>query len=67
MFLDHTPLPCVKSATYDERAGFCLPEGIPEAPAGATPEGRTSRIPGPEFPGGISNNPRQPSLPGFDN
>jgi len=57
----------VKSATYDERAGFCLPEGIPEAPAGATPEGRTSRIPGPEFPGGISNNPRQPSLPGFDN
>ncbi len=33
IFLDHTPLPCVESAKYDEKAGFCLPEGVPAAPA----------------------------------
>jgi hypothetical protein len=66
-FLDHTPLPCVKTATYDERAGFCLPESVPAAPVAAeTPDGRTARIPGPEFPGGIGgDSPRQPNLPGF--
>jgi len=62
-FLDHTPLPCVKTATYDEKAGFCLPENVPEAPD-PTPDGRTARVPG--FPGGIGgDSPRQPNLPGF--
>ena len=65
-FLDHTPLPCVKTATYDERAGFCLPESVPDAPD-ETPDGRIPRVPGPQFPGGIGGEPRQPSLPGFDN
>jgi hypothetical protein len=65
-FIDHTPLPCVRTAKYDDKAGFCLPENVPAAPAAAeTPEGRTSRVPGPEFPGGIGGQPRQPSLPGF--
>ncbi len=66
-FLDHTPLPCVKTATYDERAGFCLPESVPDAPEGGeTPDGRTARVPGPQFPGGIGgDSPRQPNLPGF--
>lgn len=66
-FLDHTPLPCVKTATYDERAGFCLPEDVPQAPAAETPEGRVPRVPGPQFPGGIGGDspPRQPNLPGF--
>jgi len=33
MFIDHTPLPCVASSNYDAKAGFCLPEGVPAAPA----------------------------------
>jgi hypothetical protein len=33
IFIDHTPLPCVESAKYDDKAGFCLPEGVPAAPA----------------------------------
>jgi hypothetical protein len=64
MFIDHTPLPCVKTAKYDGKAGFCLPESVPEAPASATDE--PGRIPGPQFPGGIGGTPRQPrGLPGF--
>jgi hypothetical protein len=31
-FIDHTPLPCVEGASYDAKAGFCLPEGVPAAP-----------------------------------
>ncbi len=33
VFIDHTPFPCVESAHYDDKAGFCLPEGVPAAPA----------------------------------
>jgi hypothetical protein len=67
LFVDHTPLPCVKSAKFDKKAGFCLPEGAPPAPAAATePAGR---VPGaPRFPGGIGGDqPRDPDLPGFGN
>lgn len=68
-FIDHTPLPCVKTATYDDEAGFCLPENVPQAPAAPaqTPDdGRVPRVPGPQFPGGIGGDqPRQPNLPGF--
>ena len=64
-FLDHTPLPCVKTATYDERAGFCLPESVPDAPPDESPDGRVPRVPGAQFPGGIGGEPRQPNLPGF--
>lgn len=28
-FVKTTPLPCVKSAKFDEKAGFCLPTGAP--------------------------------------
>jgi hypothetical protein len=65
VFLDHTPLPCVKSAKYDDKAKFCLPEGAPAPPAVSdTGAGRT----GPEFPGGIGGDrARQPRLPGFGN
>jgi hypothetical protein len=65
MFVEHTPLPCVKSAKFDEEAGFCLPEGAPPAPAVVNdgPERPTS-----EFPGGIGGDrARQPRLPGFGN
>ena len=37
IFIDHTPLPCVQSATYDAKAGFCLPEGAPAAPVVQNP------------------------------
>jgi hypothetical protein len=60
MFINHTPLPCVESATYDAKAGFCLPEGVPAAPAPAagTGAGGGVRTPSP---------PRVPNmrLPGF--
>ena len=61
MFVDHTPLPCVKSAKIDEKAGFCLPEGAPPAPTAAAVD------PNAGFPGGIGGNSRarQPRLPGF--
>jgi len=57
VFIDHTPLPCVESATYDAKAGFCLPEGVPAAPAAANPAAGV-RTPSP---------PRVPNmrLPGF--
>lgn len=29
MFIKATPLPCVESAKFDEKAGFCLPTGAP--------------------------------------
>jgi hypothetical protein len=59
MFIDHTPLPCVKSAKYDDEAGYCLPTGAPPAPAVTTAQPGT--IPGPQFPGGIGGRvPRQP-------
>jgi hypothetical protein len=29
MFVKATPLPCVESAKFDEKAGFCLPTGAP--------------------------------------
>jgi hypothetical protein len=58
MFIDHTPLPCVESATYDAKAGFCLPEGAPEAPVSVQNQTNTVRTPTP---------PRAPHmrLPGF--
>ena len=31
--VEWTPPPCVESARFDERAGFCLPVGAPPAPA----------------------------------
>lgn len=59
IFIDHTPLPCVQSATYDAKAGFCLPEGVPAAPAAQNPNPANGvRTPTP---------PRAPNmrLPGF--
>jgi hypothetical protein len=29
MFIKATPLPCVKSSKFDDKAGFCLPTGAP--------------------------------------
>jgi len=57
VFINHTPLPCVESATYDAKAGFCLPDGVPAAPAAQNP-GAGVRTPSP---------PRIPNmrLPGF--
>src|SRR5213078_4522699 len=46
MFVDHTPLPCVESAHYDDKSGFCLPEGEVQAPAGQGPANGV-RTPGP--------------------
>jgi hypothetical protein len=71
VFRDHTPLPCVKSAKFDEKAGFCLPTGAPAAPAPVQDDDDSGRVPGqPRFPSGISdvnNGTRQPDLPGFGN
>jgi hypothetical protein len=30
--VEHTPFPCVPTATFDPEAGFCLPEGAPPPP-----------------------------------
>lgn len=64
VFVDHTPLPCVPSAKFDEEAGFCLPEGAPPAPAPAAtePEREVGR-------GGVRvpRDNQQPRLPGFGN
>ncbi len=70
VFIDHTPLPCVKSAKFDERAGFCLPTGVPAPPAAATDEDEDrGRVPGQSrSQGGVSDDndgPRRPDLPGF--
>ncbi|MGH2760711.1 MAG: hypothetical protein ACRDKJ_14265 [Actinomycetota bacterium] len=54
VFVKATPLPCVETAKFDEKAGFCLPTGAP--PPVPTPEptfefprtnrtDRTSRFP----------------------
>jgi hypothetical protein len=72
VFVDHTPLPCVKGAKFDDEAGFCLPTGAPAAPAPADTDQDRGRIPaGPRFPSGIDDDnngaPRQPDLPGFGN
>lgn len=70
-FIDHTPAPCVKTARYDDKAGFCLPTGAPAAPAPSDQDEdeERGRVPGqPRFPGGISddnNGARRPDLPGF--
>lgn len=47
VFVDHTPLPCVKSAKMDDQAGFCLPTGAPAAPTLTQNDGtdRQSRKP----------------------
>jgi hypothetical protein len=29
VFVKPTPLPCVESAKFDEKSGFCLPTGAP--------------------------------------
>ena len=58
VFIDHTPPPCVKSAKYDDDAGFCLPTGAPAAPAVSS---NTTGGTGSEFPPGIvRRRPRQP-------
>ncbi len=31
LFINATPLPCVQGAEFDEKAGFCLPTGVPTA------------------------------------
>ncbi len=65
VFIKHTPLPCVKTAKFDDKAGFCLPEGVAPAPAPSIdPDARE-----PAFPGGIGGDSRdrQPRLPGFGN
>ena len=31
VFAKATPLPCVQGAEFDEKAGFCLPTGVPTA------------------------------------
>jgi hypothetical protein len=56
VYADHTPMPCVKAAKYDDQAGFCLPTGAPQAPA------VSSDTSGSDFPPGIRRNrkPRQP-------
>ena len=66
MLVDHTPMPCVESAKFDEKAGFCLPEGVPPAPA--APAASTADPGGvrrPAFPPGIGDRdgPRGPDLP----
>jgi hypothetical protein len=55
----------VKSAKFDEEAGFCLPEGAPPAPAPVvtSEDDRQPRQPGT----GRSRVARQPRLPGFGN
>jgi hypothetical protein len=53
IFIDHTPLPCVASSHYDDKAGFCLPEGVPAAPAAVNPAANGVRTPTP---------PRLPNL-----
>jgi hypothetical protein len=72
ILVEHTPLPCVKTAKFDDEAGFCLPEGVPPppaAPAASTdPNAGQPRVP--RFPGGIGGrdddvDPREPNLPGF--
>ena len=45
MFIDHTPLPCVKTATYDDKAGFCLP-GERAGSTGRRSDARTGARPG---------------------
>lgn len=54
--VEHTPAPCVESAKFDERAGFCLPEGAPPPPPAAavsepTDDARRPRVN--RFPPGI--------------
>jgi hypothetical protein len=67
VFVDHTPLPCVRSAKFDEEAGFCLPEGAPPAPQPAvssdTDDARR-RARRADRAGRVA---RQPRLPGFGN
>jgi hypothetical protein len=63
VFVEHTPWPCVPSAKFDDRAGQCLPEGAPPAPA-AVATSDPGRIPGPVFPPGIGGDGnRGPDLP----
>lgn len=68
VFVEHTPLPCVRSANFDEEAGFCLPEGAPPPPPPvATAEPADGRVPGPAFPPGIRDprdrrTPRPPAI-----
>lgn len=54
-FVKTTPLPCVESAKFDEKAGFCLPTGAPTpiptvAPVEEIPEDREPRRPRTGFP-----------------
>jgi hypothetical protein len=67
VFIDHTPLPCVPSAKFDDKAGFCLPEGAPPAPAPvvSSEDDRARRV----DDGGVRvpRGNRQPRLPGFGN
>jgi hypothetical protein len=47
MFVESTPLPCVKGTKFDDRAGFCLPEGNPTIAPAPTPG--VPREPAPPF------------------
>jgi hypothetical protein len=52
VFIKATPLPCVESAKFDEKAGFCLPTGAP------TPVPQPD--PTDELPEELERQPRQP-------
>jgi len=60
IFIDHTPLPCVESANYDTKAGFCLPEGVPAAPPPASDVNQPGVVRPPTTP-----RPPRMRLPGF--
>jgi hypothetical protein len=63
IFMDHSPLPCVESAHYDDKAGFCLPEGVPAAPVEQV---NTQPNPGVRTPSPPrAPRVRPPRLPGF--
>lgn len=61
VFVSPTPLPCVEGTSFDERAGFCLPEQGSEPtiiPEETEKPGRVPRQPAvdlPGFGGGISD------------
>lgn len=57
VFVDATPLPCVKGTKFDERAGFCLPTGELSAPV-------ATQAPAEEFPDSGIGEPNI-DLPGF--
>lgn len=52
MFVEATPLPCVEGTRFDDKAGFCLPEGRPTiAPPTLAPAVREPEQPQGDLPG----------------